>query len=488
MRFYYVLILSLLSACGGEQTTTLVSEKPSNSNVSDVSQVQTQPSRINIRTRIRMSDVQSILEAEIPPNLDGTGEQRQCKRVLGIKLCGTAQWQYVVERGIVSTAAADNQRLALTVPLSFRGNAGIQGDVAKALNLSKLDFDGALLSTIILSLDLDNQWCPAISTDVTYQWQKKPKVDWVAGLDMDLSEHLDKAINKQLAGLDEKLKTAIDCEAFKANIAQHWRNYTFPIDVAENTRMHLNLQPVSFAFSGMRTDPEYTGVSFTLMANTLLESAPADETLETLPDLLRSEYQPGQSVFEILIRSGYEQLEELAKPVVLNKTFSNQSAAGKVDVTVNDLALSGNDDGVTIKLNFDAVLPGSRKPAKGEVYLTASPEIDLLSQEISLTNIRLSKVLDSTMWNAIASLFEAKIIRAIEAQTLWDVHEQIEELETKLLAQLNDPAQTHGLEISAQTLQIVLKDLVPEQTALAALLSVETDMDIVIPDTVLKQR
>ncbi len=488
MRFHYLLILSFLSACGGEPATTLVSEKPASSDVSDIGQLHTKPSRINIRTRIRMSDVQSILETEIPPKLDGTGEQRQCKRVLGIKLCGTAQWQYDVERGVINTAAAQGDRLALTVPLAFRGSAGIQGDVAKALNLSKLDFDGALISTIKLSLDLDDQWCPVVSTDVDYQWQKKPKVDWVAGLDMDLSSHLDKAINKQLAGLDEKLKESIDCEEFKTNIAQHWRNYTFPIDIAENTRMHLNLQPVSFAFSGMRTDAEYTGVSFTLLANTLLESTPADETPQSIPDLIRSDYQPGQSVFELLIRSNYDHLEELAKPVVLNKTFSNDSAAGKVDVTVNDLALSGNNDGITIKLDFDAKLPGGRKTSKGEVYLTASPEIDLLSQEISLTNIRLSKVLDSTMWNAIASLFEAKIISAIEAQTLWDVHEQIEELEAKLLAQLNDPSQTHGLEISAETLQIALVDLVPEQTALAALLNVETDMDIVIPDTVLKKR
>ena len=484
-----VLSTGLLTACNKKESTTLVSEKPASENVGNASELQAQPSTINIRTRIRLSDIQSMIESELPANQDGTGEQRQCKRVLGIKLCGTAQWLYNVKRGAITTLAADNDRLELQIPLSFNGNAGIQGDVAKALKLGKLDFDGALLGNVKIGLDLDEQWCPLIKTQVEYQWQKKPEIEWIAGLDMDLSDQLDKAIKKQLDGLDDKLKKAIDCEEFKTNIAQHWRKYTFPISVTDTNNMHLNLQPVSFAFSGMHTNNEFAGVSFTLVANTLLESSPVEQTQEALPPLNRTEYKPGQSTFEFLIRSNYDQLGELAKPVVANKTFSNDTAAGIVEVTVNDLNISGNNEGVTLQLMFDAKLPGSRGLSKGEVYLTASPEVDLLSQEISLSNIRLSKVLDSTMWNAVASLFEGKIIKAIEEQTLWDVHEQIEELEAELLAQLNDPSKTQGLEISAQTLQIELKQLLPEQNALAALLSVETDMDIIIPDTVLtKQR
>ncbi len=484
-----LLTTGLLSACNKDESTTLVSEKPASEHVGNASELQAQPSTINIRTRIRLSDIQSMIETELPASQDGNGEQRQCKRVLGIKLCGTAQWLYNVKRGTITTSAADDDRLELQIPLSFSGNAGIQGDVAKALRLGKLDFDGALLGNVKIGFDLDEQWCPLIRTQVEYQWQKKPEVKWVAGLDMDLSDQLDKAIKKQLDGLDNKLKEAIDCEEFKTNIAEHWRKYTFPISVTEADKMHLNLQPVSFAFSGMHTNEEFAGVSFTLVANTLLESTPVEQTQEALPPLKRTEYKPGQSVFEFLIRSNYDQLAELAKPVVANKTFSNDTAAGPVSVTVNDLDLSGNNEGITLKLGFDAKLPGKRRLSKGEVYLTASPEVDLLSQEISLTNIRLSKVLDSTMWNAVASLFEGKIIKAIEEQTLWDVHQQIEELEAELLTQLNDPTKTQGLEISAQTLEIALKQLLPEQNALAALLSVETDMDIVIPDTVLiKQR
>ncbi|MEE9335343.1 MAG: DUF4403 family protein [Granulosicoccaceae bacterium] len=484
-----LLTTGLLTACNKKEPTTLVSEKPASENVGNVRKLQAQPSTINIRTRIRLSDIQSMIESELPANQDGAGEQRQCKRVLGIKLCGTAHWLYNVKRGPITTLAADDDRLELQIPLSFSGNAGIQGDVAKALKLGKLDFDGALLGNVKIGLDLDEQWCPVITAQVEYQWQKKPEVEWIAGLDMDLSDQLDRAIKKQLDGLDNKLKDAIDCAEFKSNIAAHWRRYSFPISVTETDTMHLNLQPVSFAFSGMHTNDEFAGVSFTLVANTLLESSPVAQTQEALPPLKRTTYKPGQSVFEFLIRSNYNQLAEMAKPVVVNTSYSNDNAAGKVEVTINDLHLSGNNEGVTLKLVFDAKLPGSRSLTKGEVYLTASPQVDLLSQEISLINIRLSKVLDSAMWNAVASLFENKIIKAIEDHTLWDVHEQIEELEKKLLAQLNDPTKTQGLEITAQTLQIELKQLLPEQNSLAALLNVETDMDIVIPDTVLiKQR
>lgn len=486
---FALLSAGFLNACNKKESTTLVSEKPASENVGNNSQLQAQPSTINIRTRIRLSDIQSLIETELPANQNGTGEQRQCKRVLGIKLCGTAQWLYNIKREAITTLAADDDRLELQIPLSFSGNAGIQGDVAKALKLGKLDFDGALLGNVKIGFDLDEHWCPVIKTQVEYQWQKIPEVEWVAGLDMDLSDQLDKAIKKQLDGLDDKLKDSINCEEFKSNIAEHWRKYTFPISVTDTDTMHLNLLPVSFAFSGMHTNDEFAGVSFTLVANTLLESSPVEQTQEALPPLKSVEYEPGQSEFEFLIRSNYKQLAQIAKPVVVDKTFTNDSAAGTVEVTINNLNLSGNNEGITVKLEFDAKLPASRGLSKGEIYLTGSPEVDLLSQEISLTNIRLSKVLDSTMWNAIASLFEGKIIKAIEEQTLWDVHQQIEELEAELLTQLNEPSKTQGLEISAQTLQIELKQLLPEQNALAALLSVETDMDIVIPDTVLiKQR
>jgi len=251
------IVLILPSACNKQDDTpTQVSEIPASENVGDTSKLKARPSRINIRTRIRLSDIQSMIESELPAKMDGTGEQRQCKRVLGIKLCGTAQWVYAVERGTIITQAAEGDRLALQVPLAFNGNAGIQGPIAKTLNLSKLDFSGALLGDVKLSLDLDKSWCPNIKTDITYQWQSKPEVEWVSGLDMDLSKHLDKAIAKQLAGLDEKLKQAIDCIEFKANIANNWRNYSFPIDIpnaTQNENMHLNLHPIAFAFSGLHT-------------------------------------------------------------------------------------------------------------------------------------------------------------------------------------------------------------------------------------------
>ncbi len=487
MRCLALLTLLLLLACSEKKpTTTVVSEKPPSAETNDKSQLQAQASRINIRTRIRLSDVQSIIEAELPPTIEGTGEQQQCERVLGIKLCGTAQWRFQVKRGVISTQAADNDRLALDVPLQFSGTAGVQGDIAKTLRLSELDFDGALLGKVLVSLDLDEQWCPIIETDVSYQWLEKPSVEWIAGLDMDLSSPLDKAIKKQLASLDTKIQNAIDCEEFKANIAQHWRHYTFPVSVYQDTSMHLNLQPVSFAFSGMKTSDSYAGVSFTLTANTLLESTPIDDAALALPPLARTDYAPGQSAFEFLIRSDYEQLTNIAKPLLIDKTFSSDSPAGAVNITINDIALSGNNEGVTVKLLFDANLPASRTPSKGELYLTATPQVDLLSQEISLTNIKISKVLDSTMWNAIATLFESQIISALEEQSLWDVHEQIEELEQTLLAQINDPDQTSGLEVSASHVDIALKELLPEPQALAALLSVNTDLDIVIPDTLLK--
>ena len=163
------------------------------------------------------------------------------------------------------------------------------------------------------------------------------------------------------------------------------------------------------------------------------------------------------------------------------------AAAGVVSVQISSLKLSGSKTGVTVTLDFVAQLPGSRRDTRGIIYLNASPVVDTSNELLRLENIRLSKVLDSTLWNLISTVFEGQIIAAIERGSIFDLSSHTRKLEQRLQQQLQDPARTGGVAVRADNLKIRLLGLFPEASSLAARAQVSAELDIDIPLTVLKK-
>ncbi|MBX2886671.1 MAG: DUF4403 family protein [Granulosicoccus sp.] len=486
-KLLLICVAAMLASCSGDKDPTDVSEKP---DAATATTTETLPhlSRLGIRARIQFDDFAELIRQELPATMLGDGTEKTCKRVIGIKVCGTAQWQYQINRGENIKVTGDNDRIVLQLPLDFNGIAGIRGDIAEALNLSRLQFNGALDASIHLGLNLDKNWCPVIDTQIDYTWTRTPRVKWTGGLKLNVRNHLDDAIAKQLTELQQKLAASIDCDRFRNEIQKHWRSYSFPLDVYKSDTMFLNLTPSGFSFSGIHTEADKLGVAFTLVANTVLQSQPIDAVRAPLPDVEQSDYSIGITEFELLVRADYQQLQKLAAPTLVNRVFTSDTAAGPVSVMVKSLNISGNQTGVTLELAFDADLPGTRGNTPGTVFLTALPHIDSRTNTISLREIQLTPVLDSALWNILTSVFEDKIIRTIQDKAVLDMGPNIKDLEQSLLVQLGNPATTSGLNINADNLSISLTRLQPERDALAAVMRADVQLDIDVPLSVLRTR
>lgn len=161
-------------------------------------------SRLSTRARINYSDLVALADTEVPAEHSDNGRQKICKKVIGIKMCGNARWVYTVAREGPIQISGQDDFVIINVPMRFFGDAGIRGDVAKVLKINSMDFSGALNAQLRLKIDLNEDWCPKILTEVTYQWTVEPRLEWVAGIDVNLKEKADKAIRKQLAGLEQK--------------------------------------------------------------------------------------------------------------------------------------------------------------------------------------------------------------------------------------------------------------------------------------------
>lgn len=491
--FVAVLVSSTLVSCSRDKSIAQVSELPATNTQSTTILAQERPGTFALRARVRFEDIEALAAEQLPASYPVAGSRRLCKRILGIKACGTADWDLMVNRRGKLQVNGDEGIVYIQTPIGFDGKVGVQGKVARALGLNTLKVFGETRTLVALSLHMGEDWCPAIRTEVNYEWVKKPTLVYSGALDFSLESIVNDALDKQLAMLETRLNDAIDCAAFKQQLSRYWRSYTFALEIPSaepNTtlqQLHLNIVPTDFAFSGLRTEDEKLGVSFALGATTVVESDPQPTSELTLPPLKQVTFADSRTDFDLILRASYTQLETLARPRLVSKQFNSESAAGLVSVTITSFELSGNAQDVTVALGFSAKLPGSSRNTNGVVYLQASPVVDTESEQLVLGNIRLSRVLDSTLWDLISRVFEGQIIAQLERYSTLDLAPRLRRLERDLTAQLQDPARTAGLQVQASGLSINLMEIVAEATALAARARVVTELDIDIPLTVIQK-
>lgn len=472
---------------------SIVSEKPEPAGVASHSLTEPQPSRFGLRARVSYKDIETIVAEQLPEDYPVSGERRVCRRVIGIKACGTAQWDLTIVRTGDIDVSGEQQRVHLKVPLRFDGTSGIQGGFARTLGFSSLDIQGALMVDIGVGVNLQDDWCPVIAVEVDYRWLEKPVAVWQGRVDFDLESIVNNALDKQLASLAPRLNEALDCERFREQLSTYWRSYSFELDlptagdVETAQSVHLNIVPDGFAFSGFKTEPDKLGMSFEIRGTTVVASTPLVPDPLPLPPLQRVDFAASSTDFDLLLRADYAQLEKAIRPLLNGRRFQSETAAGTVAVTVNDIDLSGTADGVTVALDFTAELPGSWRPTQGLLYLNALPVIVQEAEQLRLKNISLSRMLDSTLWDLISTIFEGQIIAAIQRGSVIDLASRTRELEQRLLQQLQDPARTGGIDVRARNLELRLLDIVVENEALAARAKVSAELDIEIPLSVLSR-
>lgn len=485
--------VALLPACKQTPTSVQISEQPEA--MSDLQNVKAEPreGRFSLRSRIAYADIQTLIESEIPATHTVEDSRRLCKRIIGIKACGTANWTLNVRRQGALNVSGDDQQIMVRAPIAFGGIVGMEGKVAQALGLTKLDVKGTVIADITLGLTINQDWCPRISASVSYDWTEKPTVVWRNKLDFSLEKVINEALDKQLEQLEPRINASINCNLFKEQLDAQWKNYSFEIDLPaieganDVEKMHLNFTPSGFAFSGIQSHADKLGLGFALDGTLVLENNPAPISALVLPPLQHIEYQQSKTDFDILLRASYSQLENILEPQLLEKTYSSDSIAGKASVTVKSISLASNSNGVTVALGFIADLPGSSQATNGTVFLLSSPKIDAKKETLSLNNIRLSKVIDSTLWDLLSRIFESQIIDAIERNAIISYASRLRELEQKIVDQLQDPSRTGGVVVTTKQLSISLLDIIPEASSLAALARVSADLDIDIPVSLIQK-
>ncbi len=463
------------------------------------------PSNIGIHAKLPYTSLIKAAGSVTADPQTGNGERQSCSKVLGAKICATLNWQYTIQRDGDVQVGAQDDRLQLTLPISFNGTVSVEGRGGKLLGLRNKDIDGKLKLIADLDVGIEKDWCPKLHSDVSYQWLSDPKITLVGSIRINLRKSVDKALQKKLDELKTQLTGVIDCREFRRAVQQQWHTHKVDIDL-NGTTSQLWITPVSASVSD--TDIQQDHVSLSLDLNAIVQmqqSDPAKENGELhlsentsraitgstksnsgqvarLPDLTPYTGTPGTVEFSLLMEIPYDLLREKLADKTVGETYR---AGNSNTLTVTSLDLYPAGELLIIDVGFSARVLGALIETSGNVYVSTRPVADPDNNHLLLEDLQLTRTIDSKLMTAVTTVLRQQLLSALQEVSAVDLQLPMAKIESAVETALTDPEKTAGIEIDAQSPQIRLMALNPQANGIAAIVHLSTQLQATIPEDVL---
>lgn len=478
MSIGLLLGISALTGCASWGRKEL-SEKPKRS--SSMPSFQTKPSTIGALATVPIGEISDILNEKIPQEFSDSGNGGDaCIQgpgfktdfppidIPGPKVCAGTKYEFTARRaGPVSVSAIGSETLRLTLPIDFSGKGGFRGDGAKLLKLDAKNFKGGVNVTTDLRPRLTSEWCPQLDASVDFSWTQNPKVEIVGGVWVDVRGQVEGKIREKIPELVEKAKSAIDCVTFKMQVAKVYGSRTFPIELADSSKAHVNVLPTDVGFSGLQFEPSLLKAAAIMTASMEVSDKPLTPAVLALPPLRKIPAATPQTIVALPVRVPYETLEGKLNAVLGGKTFTSDTSIGKVSVTANNVEIYPFDKRLAIGVHLKADLPRRWLDTSGTVYLFATPVVEADGVRISITDVGFSRKLDNDFWNAATVLFEGPILGEIKKAATYDLTSDIAKLKAMLTKKLQDPVSTPGMVVTVENVSIRLGRIAVAEKELA---------------------
>jgi len=180
---------------------------------------------LTLTAQLQSNELTAWLSEVTPKIFVGEGNQTVCQVLLGIEICGTAKWQYNINRIADIQIIEDGQNpssLTLETPLIVDGIVGIEGDVARALGLHSVPISAELKLKVQANLLGNSQGCPQVTTKLTPDWVDKPTAVLPGNIKIRLTEALEGALAEQMQQVQQQLNRLLDCDLILAQLEPAW--------------------------------------------------------------------------------------------------------------------------------------------------------------------------------------------------------------------------------------------------------------------------
>ena len=365
------------------------------------------PSSIGLQARIPFQTIITAAEHATSENQSGSGEQQSCKKILGARVCATLLWEYNIARAGNIELLPSGDKLRLILPIGFNGLVGVDGRGAKLLGLRNKDLDGKLKLIADLNVKVSNDWCPTIDSTVTYEWLSDPKIRIAGNLRINLKKSVDKALQRKLKDLHNKLSGLIDCEKFRQSAEEQWRTHTLPVSIKQDVDSHVRLTPLNASISDTQIENDHIAMSFQLGALVELLPAPEEDRDLPLPVLASRIDSPGTVEFSLLLDIPYQQLQELIAPKIIGK---NTSISSSGSLTVTSLNIYPSGQLLTFDIGFKADAVGGLMKTQGNIYVSAKPVVDPENNLLHLTEVEFTRSIDNKVVSVLSTLMRRQSV------------------------------------------------------------------------------
>lgn len=339
----------------------------------------------------------------------------------------------------ITLSHVDDKTLKITVPISFKGNVGLQGSVPAALTLNKKNFDGEIQFFVNTAFSVTQDWCPKIDLTVTHSWISNPQIEIMDNVYISLTGLTDKYLKEIEKDVSKIIGQQVNCEMIKAPVNKYWKHYGIALPALANGKQYqLNINPSNASLSSLKVSKDSLALYVGLKGNLSLNDRIINTT-STLPLLEEQAETPSEVKVFLPLIIKYEDIENTA-----NKYLNDSNVVLKPDIAfkqkatikLKEMSFYPNGDEVVIGVRLKAKLPGNLLPVSGWIYLVGKP-VMTSNKKFELQNIDFSMTVDNKFYPTISTLFKPLIINEIKKQTTRDLTDSIINVQNKLLERAN---------------------------------------------------
>ena len=443
-------------------------------------------SKLTLVIRLPISLIKKAVAAQTqtPATFQGSNHLgcAQLPYVNGLKIgtntqCADFNWHATVSPAGDPTIARAGKAIHVELPLRIDGQGGISGDLARALSLSSKNFEVHARPSVDLGVAMTNQWCPKISATPTGQWISSAKVEAISRnclginlgpfgrrefcfgpMNVDLTDPANQAIAGQQEAIRQAAQNALACETVRHAVGPHWTAMALPMPEVAGQRFYLNVVPKAAAMSALVIEDDAVKLAFQVKAVTQISDVAKKADALALPNLGQMDAGSSNLSLHAKAIAPYEALTRVLAEKLKGKEFAQESQAGRVALSVDDVTVYPSGAALAIGVKIKAKLPGTLFDTLGWVYVLGRPTVDPSGANIKIEELRYATVLDNSVWNVISALFNEQILQNLQSHATLDIRPLILEA-SKNVTQTVNASVIPNLKLVAGTPTIAVESL-----------------------------
>ncbi len=454
-------------------------------------------SMLSISAELPVNDLSDWLSRSVPSEFVGDGERKVCKRLLGLKACGDANWEYRVDRTgaiVIPQPTNESRNLRVDVPLEVNARVGVDGDVARALGIRSVPVHAEFIALVDVLVTGTENGCPFVQANITPKWVSNPTAVLAGNIKISLTEVLEDALQKQVGKLQKRINDELNCDRILNQLAPFWsmchvdatRENTGPgLWIIHPQKLHWSVQTlrdnktlglvvgvdsqINLQFGLTEEDvASRLRISECAAKWKTLATPLADPEIQNTPSLLtgsRLVFDPNMkshSSQRLNVHVTHQAMSEFAEDNYAHRNLGKDEGGNEVVLKTVSLlpGVSENDSALTLETQFEALVKASdgfsgwiqkalgfgEKNLRGVMRVETTPVWDSQARNLEFQAVQASVTSlepgsKFSLDNAVFGLMQRHVQKTLAQQSTVPVGESIDALTKKLNSALDTAVQ-----------------------------------------------